>query len=165
MQNFDTCLDFLRKLDWPRDQFCVAGSAALHLLSKKASYRGYEALLNREPKDIDVIVIGDALRRALDISDATHSQLERGVLLRFHFLDNKSDCLDMASAWPVGPAVKTTNDMRDITHEVDGIRVLREEFILELKQKLNRVKDHDDIQQIGKALPHKVSLLPTLKKT
>lgn len=160
IDDFEKCLDLLRKLDWPRDQFCITGSAALHLLSKVAMQRGYPELINREPNDIDVLVIGDALRRARDIGKARSSPLGKGELLSLRLRDGKGDCLDLTNAWPLGPEVITPADLCDISHELDGIRVMREEFIVAFKKASNRIKDKGDMQQIDKALAHKINLAP-----
>lgn len=164
IDDFEKCLNLLRKLDWPRDQFCITGSAALHMLSKIAVRRGHPELISREPNDIDVLVIGDALKRARDISQARSSLLGRGELLSLRLRDGKGDCLDLASAWPLGPEVITPQDLRDISHEIDGIRVMREEFIVAFKKTFKRLKDEGDIQHIDKhidkALTHKINLTP-----
>ncbi|MBX9661519.1 MAG: hypothetical protein K2X00_23415 [Nitrospiraceae bacterium] len=139
-------------LDWQQTEFAVSGSAALYMLSTTAMSRGYERLISRTPNDLDILVVGEARDKALDIGIRTESNIGRGFLISLQMKDGKADQLDVTSCWPVGPEVEAARGLSGITHEVQGLRVMEEQWVLELKSKFNRPKDRSDIAQTTKAL-------------
>ncbi len=159
----------LLEMDWSKGDFAIAGSAALHMLSATALSRGHEALIERAPHDLDILITGDALKQARSMGIITESNIGRGYLISLQLQENKGDLLDLTTSWPVGPEIKTAKDLVSITHEVDGLRVMQEQWVLELKDKFNRAKDRPDITKASRAMfkshlaAGSMGLLPKIK--
>ncbi|HYD18437.1 MAG TPA: hypothetical protein VEF76_08155 [Patescibacteria group bacterium] len=142
----------LLALDWRKDEFAIAGSASLYMLSTTALNRGFDGLIARKPQDLDILVVGEARERARELGIITDSNLARGYLISLQLKQNKGDLLDVTTCWPVGPEVQTARELEGITHGVDGLRVMEEQWVLELKDKFNRAKDRPDIDQAKNVL-------------
>lgn len=142
----------LLAMDWRKDDFAIAGSASLHFLSLTALSRGHEGLITRAPHDLDILVVGEARERARELGIITNSPLGRGYLISLQIKDNKADLLDLTTCWPVGPQVEDAVGLAHMTHHVEGLRVMEEQWVLDLKDKFNRSKDRPDLEQATKAL-------------
>ena len=162
-------LQTLLEMNWRKDEFAITGSAALYMLSSTALSRGHQRLIQRTPHDLDIIVTGDALKHARDIGVITESNIGRGYLISLQLDENKGDLLDITTSWPVRPEIKNANDLASITQEVSGLRVMQEQWVLELKDKFNRAKDRPDIAQASRAMfkshlsSGSMGLLPKIK--
>lgn len=142
----------LLAMGWRKSEFALSGSAGLHFLSTTALNRGFEPLIGRQPHDIDIIVMGDARRMALDKGIVTPSWLGCGQLISLQLAENKGSLLDITTDWPIGGKLETLQDLRNATEEVDGIQVLNPRRILELKAQFDRVKDRPDIASATRVL-------------
>lgn len=147
-----TAFETLLAMDWRKDEFAIAGSASLHFLSSTAISRGHEGLITRAPHDLDILVVGEARERARELGIITNSNLGRGYLISLQLKDNKADLLDITTCWPVGPQPDNAAGLAGMTHSVEGLRVMEEQWVLELKDKFNRAKDRPDVQQATKAM-------------
>ena len=142
----------LLELGFSKNEFAIAGSSGLHLLSTTALSRGFSSLIDRAPHDIDVLVVGNAKRTATEMGIRIESKIGRGYLISLQLRENKGDLLDITTDWPVGARIRNVQELSDNTQEVNGILVVNPGLILELKDKFNRVKDRPDIVSVQNGL-------------
>lgn len=141
----------LLELGWKKDEFALAGSSALHFMSTTSISRGGASFINRQPHDIDIIVMGDAKLHAREHGIVTPSHLGRGELISLQLAENKGDLLDITTDWPISHRIKTLKDLKNATVEIDGIQVLDPMYVVELKTAFQRLKDAPDVETVLRA--------------
>lgn len=149
LESFEKSLFILRNLDLDPNEYCIAGSAALYLLSRVAVVRGYLPLIDRIPNDIDVLAVGSAFDKA-----------SRHGSYRTRTLSGVGACVDISvdgavievtNCWPSHSTIQSRADLMKASHDIGGVRVMDLSLVAELKTRMAREKDIQDHRVIDRA--------------
>ncbi|MFN3827379.1 MAG: hypothetical protein ACK4NR_07110 [Micavibrio sp.] len=148
--DIEKSLHCLKSLGFAKDDFCIAGSAALYLLSKPLIADNKEPLIKRSPNDVDVLCVKSVFDRARQLDGFITTLNEKGDCLS---LKNGDIAIELATYWPgSGIQAHKADDIRDISVDMGDFNVMRVNFVAALKFTLGRAKDLADLEQIDKAL-------------
>ncbi len=138
MNYFEELIKNIKSLGLPKSDFAIFGSAHLYLCGLRDSVN-----------DIDIIARGKAWEKVLTLGKIKNAKSGVGQVLELF-----DGYVEIFNDWPYGPW--NIENLIDTAKEINGIKYVTLENILNWKQKRNNEKDIVDIHKIKEYLLNKV---------